>query len=337
MGISVIGGATGGGGKFQKTEIITSTQSWTVPADVDQIEVWAFGGGGGGGGWSTETGSVGLGGGGGGGGGCDYKVLSVTPSASYTVAVGAGGAGQGAMTGGVTPPAGHGSASSFGATMAIGYGGQGGSAGNGNSQAPGLFSRTWQTATGYTQNYIGSSGGGGSTASVNSDWVVGGGGGGAGAAAPINGQHFTQNSYTSLSIGGFGQGNAGSHGTSVSVSSFAGSNIVGNGGRGLLGFGGGGGGGAAAHDFSGTSATWNALYSNVRYRMRGIDGGGDGAWDIYNNAVGNAPAGEAQRLATNGAAGKAGGGGGGCRTNWWTSAGGNGGSGVVVIKYWTAG
>lgn len=76
--------------KVQKTKVITSTQSWTVPADVDQIEMVLCGGGGGGvgpNGISSST--IFLQGG---AGSAEYAVLDVTPGSTHTVTIGAGGA-----------------------------------------------------------------------------------------------------------------------------------------------------------------------------------------------------------------------------------------------------
>lgn len=333
MGISVIGGGGAVASKTQKTQIITSTSSWVAPADVTQVEVWVFGGGGGGGGYQTTN--FGWSGGGGGGGGCDHEILSVTPGTSYAVVIGGGGAGQASVSNN-GPLAGHGSLSSFGGTMAIGYGGQGGAPSNASITNPGFFlvSSATTTGSGYTQDLIGSSGGGGAVASSSGAWAVAGGGGGAGGEAPSNGGFSTNSDFTIMKIGAYGQGHAGASGLSASATD--GARFNGMGGRGIFGFGGGGGGAATAMDWAGSSTAWDAIYSNVRYRFRGIDGGGDGAMDIYNNAGGVAPAGQAQRLATSGAANRAGGGGGGCRTNWWTATGGNGGSGVVVIRFWSA-
>lgn len=106
------------GGKTLKTDIITSTQSWTAPAGVTTIELLLVGGGGGGGGTSTTTGH---GGGGGGGGGVIQDTLAVTPGTSYTVTIGAGGAAGSGASG----PGGTGSSSSFGSLRTC-FGGLGG-------------------------------------------------------------------------------------------------------------------------------------------------------------------------------------------------------------------
>jgi len=75
------------GGNSSQT--FSTTGSWTAPAGVTSVTVDAWGGGGGGGGNSTTA----QGGGGGGGGAFARKVVTVSPSTSYTVTVGAGGAG----------------------------------------------------------------------------------------------------------------------------------------------------------------------------------------------------------------------------------------------------
>ena len=65
--------------------MITSSESWTVPAGVNKITIVVVGGGGGGGGRS--------GGGGGGGGVVEVPAFDVTPGATYSITVGAGGGG----------------------------------------------------------------------------------------------------------------------------------------------------------------------------------------------------------------------------------------------------
>lgn len=89
MGISVIGGATGGGGgKSIKYAEFLSTSSWTCPSDVTQVRALVCGGGGGGiddttGG--TDQTLAGF-------GSVDEKVLTVVPGTTYTITIGAGGA-----------------------------------------------------------------------------------------------------------------------------------------------------------------------------------------------------------------------------------------------------
>ena len=75
----------GASSKIEKTDRITSTQSWTAPSDVSRIEILLCGGGASGVRWDT-TGQNG-----GGGGSATHTYLTVTPGASYTVTIGAGG------------------------------------------------------------------------------------------------------------------------------------------------------------------------------------------------------------------------------------------------------
>jgi hypothetical protein len=70
----------------------TASDSFTVPAGVNQIVVFVCGGGGGGGSGYGYT-SGGNGGGGGGAGACAIARVTVTPGQVLTVTVGAGGAG----------------------------------------------------------------------------------------------------------------------------------------------------------------------------------------------------------------------------------------------------
>ena len=75
--------------------VITSSQNWTCPTGVTQVNIIVVGGGGGGG--SARNGVYGscvTGGGGGGAGGLCTGVIDVTPGTSYYCEVGAGGAGS---------------------------------------------------------------------------------------------------------------------------------------------------------------------------------------------------------------------------------------------------
>ncbi len=63
----------------------TSGTSWTVPAGVTSIKVWAIGAGGGGAGVSTSDSSAG---GGGGAGGVVYQTFSVTPGDTVSYSLG---------------------------------------------------------------------------------------------------------------------------------------------------------------------------------------------------------------------------------------------------------
>lgn len=126
-----------------KTDIITSTSTWTMPAGVkdNTIQVRLFGGGGGG---ASSSG------GGGGGGEMAVQSIALTPGTQVAITIGAGGA-----------CGGSGGASAFGSYLSAsggaagGYrGGSGGSGGGGGSQNA-------------TSTYLGSGG----------DATYGGGGG----------------------------------------------------------------------------------------------------------------------------------------------------------------
>ncbi len=86
-----------GGSKYQRTVIITSTQSWVCPTGVTSIELFLVGGGGGGeysaSYYNSYNSSYNYGdGGGGGGGGVIQQTLPVTPGETYGITIGAGGA-----------------------------------------------------------------------------------------------------------------------------------------------------------------------------------------------------------------------------------------------------
>jgi hypothetical protein len=137
ISFSDLGG--GGASKIEKTEIITSTRSWTAPDDVTAIEVILCGGGSSG--YASPDSSAG---GGGGGGSAYYKVLTVTPATSYTITIGAGGSapsdssgtattGNGSVISGLfTAYGGIGATSRWVGGEPSGHGGNGGIPGNGS-------------------------------------------------------------------------------------------------------------------------------------------------------------------------------------------------------------
>lgn len=115
-----------------KTEVFTSSGTWTRPSDVDQVRVVVVGGGGAGGGVSTAGNSAGGGGGAGG-----YAEADVVVSGNVTVTIGAAGAGSSGSAGG------NGGNSSFaGDTTITANGGTGGALGNGSTAAGGAGGST---------------------------------------------------------------------------------------------------------------------------------------------------------------------------------------------------
>lgn len=232
--------------RSERTVFITSTQSWTAPADVTSVDILLVGGGGGAGGAFNGEGAAA---GGAGGGGVLQTPLSVTAGASYTVTIGAGG------SGGTSAPTagGHGSPSSFGSLLTS-FGGGASSASNGTSPAT-------------PSNKIASTGGEG----TGNGYIAGRGGGAGQLALPyrFNTTVFPENYSSFLAQGtlgtkigastpanpglnGFGAGGGASvHSTDANDSIYGGVN-AGNGGRytvsaaqnGVANYGGGGGGGA---------------------------------------------------------------------------------------------
>lgn len=184
--------------KIQKTDIIKSTQAWTVPADVTKVEVILCGGG--------SSGSWG-GNARGGAGSVDFSVLTVSPSTSYTITIGAGG----------STASGSGSNSSFGALLTVAGAaydapvGRGGSGGNTPSNA----TAGHQTSSGAT-GYQGFGGGGGGASLVSGQSPspgLDGGGRGASVALGVNGENGKINSGAGGGAGAsstYIQGNGGS-------------------------------------------------------------------------------------------------------------------------------
>lgn len=132
------------------TEEITTSQTWTVPDGVTEIEVRLFGGGGSGGYGDS---------GGGGGGHMAYAKLAVTPGTQYAVTIGAGGA---AITNSGSGK--NGGATSFGSVVSAAGGNGGNSTGAGGNGGTGGGGVGYGSGTDYRYNggnasYGGSGGG----------------------------------------------------------------------------------------------------------------------------------------------------------------------------------
>ena len=238
------------------SQTFTTSGTWTVPAGVSAVTVFAVGGGGGGG---AGTSSYGSAGGGGGGGAIVSQRLTVAAGEAVTVTIGAGGSGaaagsaaQGASGGATSVVSGEGSV-----TAAGGGGGGGGprglvAASNGLNGASG--------------------GGGGGTAKGGVYNGAGGGGGGAGGAGQT------------ASTGGGGTGGTGSSGGQGGNGWYGNGAAAagGNGGAGVNGrAGGGGGGGYGAAGGTGTAGGGTGS-SNGGAPGNGTanTGGGGGGGDV---------------------------------------------------------
>lgn len=158
-------------------EKITTSKTWTAPADLvgDTVRAYVFGGGGGGGsggGGHADYGSY-CGGGGGGGGGGHLTIgdISVLPGGTISAVIGAGGAGGAAPAtqykAGISGS--KGGTSKFGSLSALGGDGGGG----GSNQI-----RDGATGKGGKGGDGGTGGGGGSSADGGNGSYGGGGGGG---------------------------------------------------------------------------------------------------------------------------------------------------------------
>jgi hypothetical protein len=204
-GCRSLGGSTVGTAfKLPAIKKITTTSSYTTPADIDYIEVFVIGGGGSGAGGSALYG----GGTGGGGGGVESGFF---PSGTYAITVGTAASGGAAGADGV-----DGSSTTFGTLTALGgkkgvcptstghyrggsgavinsdgfYGRGCGSHGNidqggtGGVSYFGLAGRAAFSVTGGATGFTGSDGGGGSGAGGTAD------GRAAGAGSVIIIEHF---------------------------------------------------------------------------------------------------------------------------------------------------
>lgn len=288
--------------KVMKTEIITSTSTWTVPDNIDSLlNVRLFGGGGGGG-----YHGVYAGGNGGGGGYMAIGNYTVTAKEKYVITIGSygsgGQAGDNGRAGGTT---------SFGSLLSA-NGGNGGEAGGGGRAGSG-----------------GSSGGSGGSfydSHKNSTGVASYGGNGGNGGTP---NATKESGGTGIVISGLGYG--GSSGTG---------NISGGGGGGGYGGNGGDGGSSTStpsdmSDYQNFSAGGGGGGGGGGYTGHGGDGGEGGYGGIKS---GTPTIGKEATYGRNGTGYASGGGGDGSVGNNSSTVlhkGGNGTPGICILTYWT--
>lgn len=290
--------------KVMKTELITSTSTWTVPDNIDSLlNVRLFGGGGGGG-----MSGVYAGGNGGGGGYMAVGNFEVKPEEKYNITIGTGG------YGGTSGNGRAGGTTSF-ATLLSALGGQGG------DSAP----------DGYGGSGF-SGGGTGGSFYINHDNEHGGSGtgGGKGGHGGVVGGTVPESGEDGVSVSGVGNGRRGYSGSG---------NIGGGGGGGGYGGNGGDGGDSTSNpsdksDFENFSAGGGGGGGGGGYGGKGGDGG-SGGYGGYKN--GSMAMGKSPTNGTNGQNYASGGGGGGSGGNNDISIkkGGNGADGICILTYWT--
>lgn len=130
-----------------QSQAFTSSGTFTVPSNVDVVEVLVIGGGGGGGGFGTNAP-----GGGGGAGGMAWERVDVSAVSSVAVTVGGGGSGGGTNTNGS-----NGGTSSFGSFCSA----TGGSGGEFGSTSGGASGGAGGVGSGGNLNIAGGGGAGG--------------------------------------------------------------------------------------------------------------------------------------------------------------------------------
>lgn len=280
-------GATGGSGivivryiapssgTSRVTHVFTSSQNFTTPEGLTQLDVFVVGGGGGGGGYR-------YGGGGGGAGGVRWiQGQAVTPSTIYAVTVGGGGTG-GSTANTAAGNGQNGSNSAFGVLITATGGGGGlrgdqtaGSGANGGSGGGGGGDNGNSGSRPGGAGILGQGNDGGAgTSSNNGATSRAGGGGGAGGTGGIG-------------VAGAG-GSGGAGGAGVDYSAFFGTGV---GTSGWFGGGGGGGkrtggtGGGASQGGGGTGGVENAPGTAAAPNTGG--GGGGAGGDSVVQAGGN--------------------------------------------------
>jgi hypothetical protein len=307
--ISAIKSFTSGSGSAYDVQTFTSSGTWTKPAGVNNVQVFAIGGGGGGG--SGRKGAVStarVGGGGAGVGGYANTIFQASAlTSTVTVTVGTGGTGGASQTTNSTNGnAGNlGGDSTFG-TYLTGTGGNKGSAGttassfgvaitNINFPEILLFTRQLTSGMSYSNTIVSLSSGG----------------------------------FTSTSIGGTGGGIYGAYGPAEGAgggsitTANAISNVLGYGGNGSTLINGGFAGGTASIVDGSTGGNGTAATANMPY---GGGGGGSGQASLLTNAGAGG----------NGGLYGAGGAGGGASVDSLgnSGAGGNGADGIIVVISW---
>ena len=189
--------------------VLTTTQTWTVPAAMRlglvKPMITAFAGGGGGG----HTESATLGGGGGGGGGAGKGVIDLTGLSTVAVSIGAGGAGAPSGSSGFGINGGN---TTFGALITCIGGGGGGNPSAGQAGS----------CTGVPSVVVVSAAGCG-TSVTPSGGITGSGGGYGGEGAAISSRPL---GVSGRGIGGGGAGGGGSSGSRGGGAGAAGAVII---------------------------------------------------------------------------------------------------------------
>ncbi len=159
-------------------EVRTSGNSWTVPAGVTSVKIWAIGAGGGGAGATNDDSSAG---GAGGAGGIVYQTFTVIPGQVIAYSLGGGGdSGIDAANG----QAGGNTTVTAGVTTLTANGGAGGEYNTGNAAAGGSFLGGDGGADGGIGSGAGGdTGGGGGGGIGGADGIENGGEGGTGGQA----------------------------------------------------------------------------------------------------------------------------------------------------------
>ncbi len=175
-------------GGFNTMEVLTTTQTWIVPAEIYKIKLQAWGGGGGG----TDAG--GDNGPGGGGGGYGLIIRDVIPNQNIALVIGNGGAhGAPGVDGVATTAMGMTCNGGKGGSAAVGAAEPGGAGGTVTGADFGISGTAGTSRMSANNGGIGgasSHGGGGGTSSsnpINLNGILPGGGGAGGQSGAANG------------------------------------------------------------------------------------------------------------------------------------------------------
>lgn len=213
-----------GAGGIVSVTVLTGSGTYTVPAGVFFIDVQVQGGGGGGGSAVISAAAPSAQGAGGGGGGYCRKLITTTPTSTFSYAVGAVGAGG--LSSGINSGS-TGGTSTFGTSLLTATGGTGGGgSGDANPSNTMIVPGSGGTATGGDINLPGGQGQFGYYSPTIAAFGLGQGGDcQLGRGAPVG--NYSAAFFTGVAAGNYGGGGGGGYGGTSGVALAGGAGGIG--------------------------------------------------------------------------------------------------------------